>query len=168
MPTLRYWDVATGGFISASVGPQGSQGPAGIPGATGPGGVQGPPAFVRWTPMAGSYGTGWSDYLTGFRTGQYTKDGPGFVHLRGLVKWNASVAAGAQVATPVITLPSGYRPALRQLFQTVAYVWTTPGGPARIDVWADGTVNYLNSTTTATPATPWLSLSGVMFIADGS
>jgi hypothetical protein len=106
-----------------------------------------------WTAV--SLATGWTNYGAEYNAAAYSRTGDGWVHLRGLVK-QASGAAGL-----VFTLPEGFRP-------KATWLLTLPAGPTptsgysmnsgRIDIRADGTVNYRY------PPTPsWVSLDQLRF-----
>jgi hypothetical protein len=162
MPALKYWDIPSGGFTGVS-GAQGPQGVIGSPGPQGPAGATMTPG--TWTAM--SYNATWSTYGSGYRAGMYMKDSSGWVYLTGVLLCSATVASNVSYATFITTLPSGYRPANNELFLTNCGGWTNSGGPARINVNPDGTIQYVN-TTPASATNPWVSLSGIWFIADGS
>jgi hypothetical protein len=166
MTLLKYWDVATGAFISlpSIPGPQGVQGPTGPPGAAGAQGPSGSSASLgAWVQV--SFGAGWSNYGNSFNPVQYMKDSQGWVFIRGLAQLSGSVAYSS--TGPIITtLPSGFRPAAWELFPIVIGGYATYGqGPGRLQVQSDGGVVF---TTTAFAATnPWVQLSGIQFLADG-
>lgn len=86
--------------------------------------------------QAPSYAGTWADYGTGFRTGRYTRVA-GRVWIEGLVKTTANITP----ASTIFTLPAGYHPAQ----QVVTSQWCGIGasqGVARVDVLADGTVQF--------------------------
>jgi hypothetical protein len=168
MSQLKYWDVATGAYITipGAPGPQGIQGPAGQAGPAGAPGPQGPSysSSLTWTALP--YAATWSDYGSGWRPGQYAKDAMGIVYLRGLVTSTSAIATDA--TSLIATLPSGFRPANGELFQSLVRSVSTQGYPSRVHVLSDGTVVLNNSTTQATVAATFASLSDIQFIADGS
>lgn len=92
----------------------------------------------------------WVEYGSVYHGPAYMKDHLGFVHLRGLLK-NGSSATAA-----MFTLPEGYRPAERLMFNQ-----RSSTGSARVDIEADGTV--LPGTGASTSYT---SISGIYFKAE--
>ena len=81
----------------------------------------------------------------------YWKDDNGVVHLRGLLK------SGSSATATMLTLPAGYRPALRHIYPTFASGTTC----SRVDVHGDGTVAGVSGTSTA-----YTSLDGIQFVAE--
>jgi hypothetical protein len=80
----------------------------------------------------------WVNYAAGFNTLQYKKDADGIVTIKGVVK-------DGTLDTTIFILPAGYRPAAR--------FWTrqaeSPSGTlARIDIYATGSVDQVNGTST--------------------
>lgn len=88
---------------------------------------------------------GWSNYGDVWAPAKVRKSG-GVVTVEGLVLGGANF-------TTVLTLPAGYRPPATLIFMTLR-----DGGPARIDVHPDGTVEVREG------AGSWVSLTGVTFI----
>lgn len=88
-----------------------------------------------------------------FQTAEYTKDTNGFVHLDGVLN-------GVGTGVVVLTLPTGFRPAAKQIFVVLA---SNSGAaiPGRFDVDTDGTVTCRSS------AGDFISLSGISFLAAG-
>jgi hypothetical protein len=160
MPTLKYWDIPSGGFtvLPNVLGPQGVQGPQGPPGL--PGASQ---TLGVWLSLP--YAAGWTDYTIGWRTGQYMKDSAGWVYLRGLIIFVGTVNTGA--SSTICTLPSGFRPAAHEDFQQIAGLWTAPGGSGRVDVHSTGVITY-NNASPSSATNIWFTLSGVTYRADGS
>jgi len=105
------------------------------------------------------YATGWADYdAVEWMGGRYMKDSLGFVHMKGLVKNNTgSSKAGNDT---IFTLPVGYRPSFKLRFITNA--GGAGNSAVQIDVWTDGTVK----TTSAVPASEWVSISPLVFKAE--
>lgn len=90
---------------------------------------------------------GWVTYDSSFNPPAYYKDPFGRVHIRGLVKSGAGTAC-------VFTLPAGYRPAYRELFDQIS-----ANAPGRVDILTDGCVYVTTGSST------WLSLDGMSFSA---
>lgn len=92
----------------------------------------------------------WANYNTAtHESAGYYKDPLGRVHLLGVVK---SGVAG----TAIFTLPSGYRPKLKEMFAVIT------GGPdaiGRIDVGSDGIVTHVSG------STGYVQISGISFRA---
>jgi len=115
-----------------------------------------PSTFNGWTnwPPGGGNGqlkNSWTNYGTTYPDAAYTKAADGVVSLKGLI------GGGSTTQNSVIAiLPAGYRPAARQIFDSVSN-----GGFARLDVWPTGevVVNALSSN-------GWLSLSDIKFVAE--
>lgn len=93
-----------------------------------------------------SFQNGWQNYGGTFNTAGYFKDSQGVVHLKGLVRNGA-------IGTTIFTLPTGYRPAGREL-QVVA---TNPNTAGRVDILSDGNVQAVAGNS------GWLSLDGITF-----
>lgn len=83
-----------------------------------------------------------------YATAGFYKDELGFVHLKGLVK-------SGTLSTIIFTLPEGYRPLERHLFDA-----QSDGANGRVDVSADGTVLQQGG------STGYLSLEGIIFKAE--
>jgi len=97
----------------------------------------------------------WADYGggSGYCPTGYCKDGTGFVHIRGIV-------TSGTASNNIFVLPTGYRPAYREVFPSISY--TSPTGvyvAAQVDVLADGSVYpvYVSNVYT--------TLSGITFYA---
>lgn len=90
----------------------------------------------------------WTTYAAGYDTPGYWKDPEGMVHLRGM-------AAAGTVASPIFTLPVGYRPA-----STILRVCSSNYAVGRLDIKADGTVTLQQG------ANNWVNLSGVSFFPE--
>lgn len=95
------------------------------------------PLSGQW---ADSSGTDWA--VPGYRL-----DADGFVHLRGFITQTGG-SAGASVAT----LPTGYRPARREM-----HVAWSAGGAHRVDVLPSGDIEFENAEYS------WANLNGVTF-----
>lgn len=91
----------------------------------------------------------WVNYGGGYNNAGYFKDSLGIVHLRGLIK--DGTATGG---TTLFTLPVGYRPAARELFNA-----QSNGALGRIDVTTVGTVSIQMG------SNAWISLDGLTFKA---
>lgn len=85
----------------------------------------------------------------------YWRDTEGVVHLQGLIKATAAIAANAN--PNLLTLPSGYRPVFNQIFSTRV----AGGNGTEIRVLTTGVVQLFN--TLAMASGDWLSLDGVTF-----
>lgn len=83
--------------------------------------------------FAPAFSSGWGNYGAGFQSAAFMKDSLGFVHVRGLVKKSSTATASA--ADPFFVLPSGYRPAARMGFTSVANQQIT-----RVDIDTSGNV----------------------------
>ena len=90
----------------------------------------------------------WVKYDTSFDPPGFWKDPWGTVHLQGMLK---SGAVGP--ASNIFVLPTGYRPAFRQLFSV-----HVTGVAGRVDVAPNGQVSYESAT-----ATTYLSIDGLTF-----
>lgn len=91
----------------------------------------------------------WVHYSATYNTPEFTKTNNGRVFLKGLVK-SGTAASGTVIAT----LPVGYRPSGRLVFQTS----TSPNVAARIDVEANGNVIIYTGNNT------WIALDGISFM----
>ncbi|KYG65693.1 hypothetical protein AZI86_01050 [Bdellovibrio bacteriovorus] len=89
---------------------------------------------------------GWVNYENAFNPVGYYKDPFGRVHIRGLVK-------SGTLSACIFTLPVGYRPANRELFDQIINANTQ----GRIDVTSDGCVLAYSSSST------WSALDGISF-----
>lgn len=92
----------------------------------------------------------WANYGGEFTTAQYTKASDNVVSLKGLIR-----AGSTGCGTIMTTLPAGYRPSKKLLFDV-----RTHGGLGRADVNPDGTVTFCGGTN------PWFSLDGINFLAE--
>jgi hypothetical protein len=115
-----------------------------------------PSSFNGWTYWPPGNGTNqlqnnWTNYGSTYTSASYTKAADGVVSLRGLI------GGGSITQSSVIAhLPAGYRPAERQIFDSVHI-----GGFARLDVWPTGEV-VVNAASSNT----WLSLNDIKFVAE--
>lgn len=101
---------------------------------------------------AATFENSWVDYAAGYNAAGYYKDATGIVHLRGLV-------TGGTISTTsnffaIFTLPSGLRPAARELHSTLGN-----DVAARVDILTDGRVLAIGG------ATGWRALDGLTFTA---
>lgn len=90
----------------------------------------------------------WVAYGGGYAVPGYYKDPFGRVHLKGLVK------DGTAAASIMFTLPIGYCPSERLLFNVQANA-----ALGRVDVYPNGSVELQSGSTT------WVSLDGISFAA---
>jgi Tfp pilus assembly protein PilE len=102
---------------------------------------------------------GWQNYSSSYNNAGFTKTTTQFVGLKGLVKLG-TIGYSATNVNAVCTLPVGFRPMSRQIFETNVY---NPGitngrGWGRVDVDVDGTVNFVSGTNNG-----WASLDGIIF-----
>lgn len=171
------WDAGSGtGFQ----GPQGETGPEGPEGPEGPQGASGDPAevaFDGWKTLA--LNGDWATYPGS--SSNYTKNGSGMTLLRGLV--NVVVVNPVFPSIYVIdlsdyllgTLPSGYRPSLRQRF-VLSYSRLNGGGISSdddnsfmtgfVDTNGEIRISELKGAT-STPDTEFIfDLSGIIFWAE--
>ena len=95
----------------------------------------------------------WTDYGSTFTGAGYTKTSAGVVMLKGLIK-NGTATQGTVIAT----LPVGYRPTAKLIFQ----VTTNSNTSGRIDIETNGNI------TVHTVNNGWVTLSGITFIPSGS
>ena len=99
-----------------------------------------------------------------FNTVAYYKDPLRVVHLKGVVFWNApggSVGPSGcdgQQYTTFTTLPTGYRPAAREVHPSLKN-----NTPTRIDIYSDGRVAFCDSRNVFHG--DWFSLDGISFRA---
>lgn len=91
----------------------------------------------------------WVNYGGGYNSAGYFKDSHDVVHLRGMIK-DGTATSG----TTLFTLPVGYRPTARELFNV-----QSNGALGRIDVLSTGSVQIL------TGSNVWISLDGISFKA---
>lgn len=116
-----------------------------------------PTSFNGWTTWPPGNGNGqlksnWVNYDTNtYPAAGYTKAADGVVSLRGLIG-GGTITANSVIAN----LPAGYRPAERQIFDSVSNA-----GFARLDVLPTGDV-IVNGVTSNT----WLSLNDIKFFAE--
>lgn len=92
-----------------------------------------------------SFGSGWTDYGSGFMPGSYKKVGD-LIFLRGLVKRTSGSG------TTITTLPSGYRPPAQLLFAV-----HTNTGLGRVDIDTSGNVTLVGG------GADWVQLNGLVF-----
>ncbi|HMH69873.1 MAG TPA: hypothetical protein VK502_00585, partial [Candidatus Saccharimonadales bacterium] len=92
---------------------------------------------------------GWNDFGAQFAPASYTKTNTDIVMLKGIIKDGTTTGD-----TVVCTLPVGYRPTARIMFQVASN-----NGPARVDVFPTGEVaiNFANNA--------WLALDTINFVA---
>ena len=107
--------------------------------------------ICHWVPFAG------------FATPSYFRDRDGVVHLRGLARavdgsnFDCGDAPGAdETIVSVDGIPTGYRPELRSLFTV-----TSNNTPARVDVFANGTISAFPGYPTYANMEQWVSLDGI-------
>lgn len=100
--------------------------------------------------QTGTLANGWITYSAAYNPFGYWKDASGVVHLRGMLK------SGTPGNTAIFTLPAGYRPAYRELFDC-----ETAGNTVdcRLDVLANGQIQIVGGDTT------WTSIDGISFVA---
>lgn len=97
---------------------------------------------------------GWENYGFTYATSGYTKTNDDVVMLKGLIKSPNPAVSG----TVLCTLPVGYRPSHRLLFQ----VATNANAPGRIDVLTNGDVVLIVGNS------GWLGLDNINFVASGA
>ena len=95
----------------------------------------------------------WADYSTTYNSAGFTKTSNGRVFLKGLVKNNIDTDAITS-GTIIGTLPEGYRPSGRLVFQTV----TSPNVAARVDVDASGNIIVYSGDGS------WISLDSISYL----
>ncbi len=104
---------------------------------------------TQWCSLA--MAGGWVPYDTAtYPAPLYTKTSDGMVYLRGLVRSGSTTLDGV-----IATLPAGYRPSNRLLFET-----QNTGALGRIDVDASGNVRFVSG------SNGWLSFDGISFMAE--
>lgn len=98
----------------------------------------------------------WTDYGSPYSSNGFTKTTSGVVMLKGLIK-----RSGTPVQNEIIgTLPSGYRPSGKLMFETSSSADTSSGmHSSRIDINTDGTVHFMNGDS------GYLTLEGINFMA---
>jgi hypothetical protein len=96
--------------------------------------------------QAPSLSGSWANYGDGYSTTGYFRDKNGIVHLRGVLQSGSG---------DIFTLPAGYRPALGEIHLVQANT-----GVARVDIETNGTVTLVDGS-------PWISLDGITFRANG-
>ena len=95
----------------------------------------------------------WVAFGSGWAPAQFMKRPDGFVVIQGLIK-DGTITDG----TDLFILPEGLRPAETLLFTLT----TDPASLARVDVYANGTVEIR-----AAIDNTFLSLTGISFLAEG-
>jgi len=114
--------------------------------------VNGSLASTAWTAV--TFGTGWSNYGSGYQAVQYKKFGD-LVFLRGL----ATSGGSAWASYPTITtLPTGHRPAARLIFDQMA----NSNQAVRVDITSGGSVLWV----AGGAGNNWLSLDSIVFSVD--
>jgi hypothetical protein len=107
-----------------------------------------------WQPIP-SFNANWSNFSTPYAFHGYTKTPSGFVMLKGLIKRSGSITSGEVIGT----LPVGYRPSARLIFQTST---SNAGHFARVDVDTTGSILAI----AGDPG--FLSLEGINFMPSGT
>lgn len=109
-------------------------------------------SITQSTYLTPTYNTGWADYAGSYLGARYTKSASGIISITGMVKRTSG-------SDPIIfTLPVGYRPSNSLLFITAG-----SGGIGRVDVYSNGTVQWLASVSGTVNTTDWVSLAGIQF-----
>lgn len=100
---------------------------------------------------------------SGYTEAGFTKTSTQMVGLKGLVK-SGTVGYSATNSNRICTLPVGFRPVSRQIFQVVSYDAGQPNGRGwgRVDIDVDGSVNVINGNNT------YVSLDGIIFTTSSS
>lgn len=98
-----------------------------------------------------SYNSPFSDWGSGFTPGQYFRDALGVIHLRGIIKVNATISDGAVIAA----LPTNFRPNFVGIFVTVT---SDAFGEVRVD-----TSGNISVSKGANTSGTWYSLDGISF-----
>lgn len=106
---------------------------------------------VSWTPC--SMQNGWTEY-TGYSPIGVTKTATGAVMMSGFFQKTTTPTADVAMCT----LPVGYRPAKRLIFQVAG-----GGGAARVDVLTNGEVRYETGGGASNPW--WVAATGISFLA---
>lgn len=105
---------------------------------------------VPYIPLPWNAAAGWTNYLLSYHPAGYFKGSRNIVSLTGLI------ASGTATGGTIIgTLPPGYRPDTKLIFQTLSST-----GMARIDINPDG-----NIVAGAGVSSGWTSLDGIHFLA---
>jgi hypothetical protein len=138
-------------------GLQGLKGDRGLRGEPGQDGAAGAPEAWQALPYSATYGP----FAADFHTGSLRKDQLGRVELRGLVARNG--AAAPAVGDLIGTLPTGYRPSNRLVFEVA--VGQPNGLAGRVDVLANGELRWMGASGVVVDA-DYISLSGVSFWTD--
>ena len=118
--------------------------------------VSGGPTILQqepWTDV--TFQNSWVNYGGSYAPTGFFKDSNGVVHLRGLTM-NGTVNAC------IFTLPAGYRPGYRAIFNQRYYLTNIGEGAIRVDIQNTGCVSSVG----ATSAIAWLSLEGITFLAE--
>lgn len=100
---------------------------------------------------------GWANY-GGYATAGFTRTISNFVGLKGLIR-SGTVGYYSNNAYAVCTLPVGFRPAYRAIFNVASYdaSKTNGRGWGRVDIDVDGTVSVVGGSNV------WTSLDGIIF-----
>jgi hypothetical protein len=113
---------------------------------------------ATWTVV--SFATGWENLNSGdYADVAYTKLANNMVKIRG----NARASSDRPNDSRIFTLPSGFRPGSREVFQNSSSDtdYTTSPWTGRVDVLPNGEVHYYSEMS----ADQWVSLSNVFFQA---
>ncbi len=114
----------------------------------------------------------WDNYGGGFATAAFYKDQLGIVHLRGLVHATSNSGGVNPMERAIFRLPAGYRPDQRRMFASVGQdgIGGVEVAPARIDVYPDGLVTFINDCATGvsncSATGPFVTLDGISFRPD--
>jgi hypothetical protein len=131
-------------------------GPKGDTGATGATGGNATVPMDLWHAVGAvgepAFANSWTNYGSGYTTLAFRKNPLGKVQLRGMIR-----SAGTTAGLNIFTLPTGYRPAARALFDAIA-----ENVQARVDVNTDGSVMMMVTAATGS----YLSLDGIEFDTD--
>lgn len=104
-----------------------------------------------WTGF--SYGANWSNFGSGYQTGQYWKDDSGIVHLHGLITRSGGFIGGETM----LTLPVGFRPTGQEIFACDG-----EGCIIRVDILTNGVVQLIGPSV-GTAGAFWVSMNGITF-----
>lgn len=117
--------------------------------------------FEVWTypTLLGS----WHNYGGGFDVIAYRKFSNGTVTMKGL-----AAAGGWGSPAPIFILPPGYRPAAQQIFNVYGGVNGASAGNLRVDVFPDGTVALMSSSTATGGTSIDFCPFNISFYADGN
>jgi hypothetical protein len=110
-----------------------------------------PSSYTGWTNLV--LQNSWVSYGSGYAAPQYTKASDGLVSLKGLIK-SGTVTGDTILAT----LPAGFRPGARVLYNGISSNGTATY--SRIDIDSGGSIRI------ETGYNGWLSLDGMSFYAD--